>query len=62
MRVTGSSKARRLAWRVAAYATLGLLLAVFLLPLLWIVGISFKTRMQTFSLPPLVIWRPTLDN
>ena len=35
---------------------------VFLIPLLWILGISFKTRIQTFSMPPLLIWKPTLEN
>jgi multiple sugar transport system permease protein len=62
MRVTGLSRGTRLAWRAAAYATLGLLMAVFLLPLVWILGISFKTRIQTFTIPPLLVWHPTLDN
>ena len=40
----------------------GLIVAdvVFLFPLLWIVGLSFKTRLQVFASPPLFIWWPTL--
>ena len=32
---------------------------VFLFPLLWIVGLSLKTRLQVFAKPPLFIWWPT---
>jgi multiple sugar transport system permease protein len=35
---------------------------VFLLPLVWIVMSSLKTRVQNFALPPLVIFEPTFDN
>jgi multiple sugar transport system permease protein len=35
---------------------------VFLLPLIWIILGSFKTRVQNFALPPLVIFAPTFDN
>ena len=45
-----------------AYAALLVLLVLFLFPLLWIVGLSFKTRMQVFATPPLFIWRPTIEN
>jgi ABC-type glycerol-3-phosphate transport system permease component len=38
------------------------LLVLFLFPLLWILGLSFKTRLQTFASPPLFIWMPTLHN
>jgi multiple sugar transport system permease protein len=62
MVVSGLSPRARLGWRFTGYATLCLLLVVFLLPLFWILGISFKTRMQTFSVPPLLIWKPTLEN
>jgi multiple sugar transport system permease protein len=62
MQVSGHSLHSRLAWRIAAYATLVFLAAFFLLPLLWVVGISFKSRIQTFTSPPLLIWKPTLEN
>jgi multiple sugar transport system permease protein len=62
MRVLGMSRRQRLAWRLAGYFALGLLMVVFLIPLLWIIGISFKTRPQIFTSPPLLFWRPTLQN
>ena len=62
MIVSGLSRAGQLRWRITGYAVLCLLLVVFLLPLLWIIGISFKTRIQVFSVPPLLIWKPTLQN
>jgi len=34
----------------------------FLFPILWVLGLSFKTRAQVFATPPLYLWRPTLDN
>lgn len=62
MRVLGMSQRQRLAWRMAGYSALGLLMVVFLIPLLWIVGLSFKTRSEIFTSPPLLFWRPTLQN
>ena len=55
---------RRLNWLRATliYATLIALAFVFLLPLLWVLGLSLKTRPQVFSDPPLFIWWPTLEN
>ena len=44
------------------YAALLSVTAAFLFPLLWIVGLSFKTRPQIFVEPPLWIWTPTLQN
>ena len=62
MQVQGVSRRRRIAYMAVGYATLGLLMLVFLMPLLWIVGLSFKTRQQTFAMPPLLFWAPTLEN
>jgi multiple sugar transport system permease protein len=62
MRVLGMSRRQRLAWRMVGYFVLGLLMVVFLIPLLWIIGISFKTRPEIFTSPPLLFWRPTLQN
>lgn len=53
---------RRVLVAAFAYAALFALLAVFLFPLLWVVGLSLKTRMQVFASPPLFIWTPTLQN
>lgn len=52
----------RVVGAIFAYAALLALLVLFLFPLLWIVGLSFKTRMQVFASPPLFIWTPTLHN
>ncbi len=38
------------------------LLVLFLFPLLWVVGLSLKTRAQMFSATPLFLWSPTLAN
>ena len=53
---------RKLIGSIFAYAALLVLLILFLFPLLWIVGLSLKTRMQVFASPPLFIWTPTLQN
>lgn len=55
---------RRATWisRALVYATLSALVVVFLFPLLWIAGLSLKTRLQTFADPPLYIWWPTFEN
>ena len=34
----------------------------FLFPLVWVLGLSLKTRMQVFATPPLYLWWPTLEN
>ena len=38
------------------------LTVLFLFPLVWIVGLSLKTRLQVFASPPLFLWRPTFEN
>src|SRR4051794_4754387 len=45
-----------------AYALLSLCAFVFLFPLAWVAGLSFKDRLQTFARPPLFVWRPTIEN
>ena len=59
--VVGSRRMRR-ARAGAVYATLIVLAAAFLFPLLWVLGLSLKTRLQVFADPPLFMWRPTLEN
>jgi multiple sugar transport system permease protein len=44
------------------YATLIALTVAFLFPLVWIIGLSLKTRLQVFASPPLFLWRPTFEN
>jgi ABC-type glycerol-3-phosphate transport system permease component len=45
-----------------AYLALLSLLVVFLFPLLWVAGLSLKTRMQVFATPPLFFWTPTFEH
>ena len=49
--------------RIAIYATAVAVLLVFLAPILWLVAISLKTRLQIYAWPPL-LWgfTPTLEN
>jgi len=47
--------------------TLGIVLAllaaaIFLFPLLWVVLSSFKTKLELLAVPPVFIFRPTLQN
>ena len=56
------SRGRRRAEAIAVYAALIGLTVVFLFPLVWIVGLSFKTRLQVFASPPLFVWWPTFEN
>jgi multiple sugar transport system permease protein len=44
------------------YGALICLLVIFLLPLLWVFGLSLKTREQIFTTPPLFLWWPTMEN
>lgn len=46
----------------AVYATLGVLALLFIFPLVWVFGISLKTRLQAIANPPLLIWTPTFEH
>ena len=59
--VVGSRRMRRLQAGLV-YAALVTLAGLFLFPLLWVLGLSLKTRLQVFADPPLFIWWPTLEN
>ena len=59
--VVGSRRMRRLQAGLV-YAALIALAGIFLFPLLWILGLSLKTRLQVFADPPLFIWWPTFEN
>jgi multiple sugar transport system permease protein len=59
--VVGSRRMRRLRAGLVYAALIGLT-AIFLFPLLWVLGLSLKTRLQVFADPPLFIWWPTLEN
>ncbi|SDR39748.1 carbohydrate ABC transporter membrane protein 2, CUT1 family [Rhizobiales bacterium GAS191] len=59
--VVGSPRARRLE-AVLIYVALTTLTLAFLFPLVWVLGLSLKTRMQVLATPPLYLWWPTLQN
>lgn len=56
------SKRGKLIFAGSVYATLAALTVVFLFPLIWVLGLSLKTRLQVFADPPLFLWSPTLEN
>jgi ABC-type glycerol-3-phosphate transport system permease component len=56
------SRRGKLVFAGAIYLALIATTALFLFPLLWVIGLSLKTRLQVFATPPLFVWRPTLEN
>jgi len=44
------------------YVTLTVLVLAFLFPVIWVLGLSLKTRAQVFTAPPLYLWWPTFEN
>lgn len=59
--VVGSPRTRRLE-AVLIYGTLIILTLAFLFPLVWVLGLSLKTRMQALADHPIYLWWPTLEN
>jgi multiple sugar transport system permease protein len=59
--VVGSPRTRRLE-AAAVYLVLTALTLAFLFPLVWVLGLSLKTRLQVLATPPLYVWWPTLEN
>jgi multiple sugar transport system permease protein len=59
--VVGSPRVRRLQ-SLLIYATLIVITLAFLFPVLWVLGLSLKTRAQVFATPPLYLWWPTFEN
>ena len=59
--VVGSNRKRSLE-AVLVYAVLAVLVLGFVFPLIWVLGLSLKTRLQIFATPPLYLWWPTLEN
>lgn len=56
------SRRGKLLFAGSVYAALIALTVAFLFPLVWIIGLSFKTRLQVFATPPLFLWWPTFEN
>jgi len=44
------------------YIVIALFLFFFLFPIFWVITTSFKLRVQTFAIPPVWIFKPTLQN
>jgi multiple sugar transport system permease protein len=59
--VVGSPRARRLE-AILIYAMLIVLALAFLFPVIWVLGLSLKTRAQVFATPPLYLWQLTFEN
>jgi multiple sugar transport system permease protein len=57
-----SMRRQALVLRIFAYAMLAIAWVIFVFPLLWVLGLSLKTRAQVFANPPLWVWTPTLEN
>ncbi|NLG79537.1 MAG: carbohydrate ABC transporter permease [Firmicutes bacterium] len=55
---------RRSTWPTVAANLAGsaVIVVLFLVPFVWMVLMSFKTRLQTFAIPPVVFFKPTLEN
>lgn len=47
---------------VLAYGYVGIALVVFLFPIFWVMFTSIKTPVQAFQIPPVWIFKPTLEN
>jgi len=54
---------RRLAEKkVAYYALTVLILFVFLFPFFWVIATSMKSKVESWSMPPVFLFRPTIHN
>jgi multiple sugar transport system permease protein len=49
-------------WQFIFYLLIIIALLIFSFPLIWIVLTGFKTRLDTFSIPPVWFFKPTLEN
>ena len=59
--VVGSPRMRKFE-SALIYVVLTVLAIAFLFPLVWVLGLSLKTRAQVFASPPLYLWWPTFQN
>jgi multiple sugar transport system permease protein len=59
--VVGSPRARRLE-AALIYGVLIALTLAFLFPVVWVLSLSLKTRLQVLATPPLYLWWPTFEN
>lgn len=55
-------KRKKMAISASIYIVLIIFLCITLLPYLWLILTSFKTKLDAFSIPPKVFFKATLDN
>jgi multiple sugar transport system permease protein len=56
------TKVLRMAWRIARPVLIGVVLAIFLIPIGAMILTSFKTQGDALSWPPKILFKPTLEN
>jgi multiple sugar transport system permease protein len=56
------SRRKRIISTGLVYVGLVTLLIIFIGPLLWVLGLSLKTRAQIFVTPPVLFWTPTFEH
>lgn len=59
---SASERSGALAWRVGAYGLLGLYAIWSVFPIFWVLLTSLKPAVDALSVPPQLIFRPTLAN
>jgi len=60
--LTSQRKARAQLENAVSYLILGAATIAALFPLVWMILMSFKTRVDVFTIPPPLFFNPTLDN
>ncbi len=53
---------RRLLRQLPTYAALALALGIWVIPVVWVVVTSIKPRLEIFTLPPTIWFRPTVEH
>ena len=53
---------KRLAVKRTVLIIFILFILIYLIPYLWLVGTSFKTRVEAFSIPPKIMFKPIIEN
>jgi multiple sugar transport system permease protein len=61
-RLIQRTKFLRVAWRISRPVLIGVVLAIFLIPIGAMILTSFKTQGDALSWPPKILFKPTLEN
>ena len=59
---TGSIRNRKIIADIATYILLSIFCLIILLPILWIIRLSFTTKFVAYKIPPEWFFKPILDN